>query len=367
MKSDQVVKTTTPEKEINSATLWLFELTKTLIRFSVILLLGWLVQKNIGLNQTWVSIIASLFLINVGYIVILFVFKDKLRKNFYLLKLMHHLSLALCLLMFSMMVIATGREKSDYFLIFAFYLTIIPLAQIDFPFKETVISEILISSAYPVSLLLTGPIKEMETFAIRASFLLAIAVANIVFTWILKREHKMLIAANHKLHFMAITDPLTGLYNRRFLREELTREISRSKRSKSSFSIIISDIDNFKNFNDEFGHIEGDNLLIHVSDIMKSEVRQVDIVARFGGEEFAIVLPSASKTEAAKVAERIGKKIEVSSEKNFGKKVTMTFGIASYPEDAKDEIELLIRADRALLEAKLAGKNRVGICQGILG
>lgn len=367
MKNSGVSKIQSPEKEIKTSTLWIFELSQTLIRFSVIVLLGWLISAYIGLNTTWIAITAFLGVINTIYTFTLFFLRKRIRKSFRLLKWLHHLSIIVCLVIFSMIVIITGREKSDYFLLFVFYLTIIPLTQIDFPFEETAVSEILISSAYPISIFATGLVKETGIFITKTIFLMVIATANITLSWILKRKHSLLLDANYKLHLMAITDPLTQLYNRSFLQEQLSREVARSKISRNSVSIIVCDIDNFKSFNDEFGHIEGDNMLIQISEIIKSEVRQVDTVARFGGEEFVIILPSTSKKEATVVAERIRKNIEALSEEKFRKRITLTFGVASFPEDARDEIELLRRADRVLLEAKLAGKNRVEICRGMLG
>ncbi len=367
MKNISSSKIDSFNEETKTLTLWIFELTKSLIRFSLIILLGWLISVYNSFSKVSIAIIITLSTINAIYTVFLLLLRKKIMKNFRLLKVLHHFSITVYLVIFSMIVIITGKEKSDYFLLFVLYLTVIPLAQLDFPFEETAFSEILISAAFPVSILFSGPIQETRIFITKMTFLVAIAVANIAFSWVLKRKHNLLLDTSHKLHLTSITDPLTQLYNRRFLQDELNREVIRSKASGSIMSIIVCDIDNFKSFNDECGHIEGDNLLIKISEAIKSEVRQIDTVARFGGEEFVIILPATTRKEAMVVAERIRKKIEFLPQEKFRKKITMTFGVASFPKDARDDIELLRRADRALLEAKLAGKNRVETCRGMLG
>lgn len=177
-----------------------------------------------------------------------------------------------------------------------------------------------------------------------------------------------MLHANTRLKNMAITDQLTGLFNRRYLHEELSREIARSRRSSSRrVSVILADLDDFKNFNDEFGHLEGDKLLSFATGIFTKETRQMDLVSRFGGEEFVIMLPSTSKQEACRIAERIRTQFAKMTEEQFGKRLTLSFGVATFPEDAREELELLRRADRAMYEAKALGKNRVNSCVGMLG
>jgi diguanylate cyclase (GGDEF)-like protein len=167
---------------------------------------------------------------------------------------------------------------------------------------------------------------------------------------------------------LSVTDPLTGLYNVRYFYSSLKTEIERSKRYDERFSIAIFDIDNFKNINDTYGHQVGDNILQEFSDILLKQSRKADIVARYGGEEFVIILPKTSKSEALLLAERISQAIHshtfeilnsAGSNTPIKVKITISGGIAGYPEDGVSEKELLYAADMAMYRAKAEGKGRV--------
>ena len=116
------------------------------------------------------------------------------------------------------------------------------------------------------------------------------------------------------------------------------------------------DIDDFKNFNDTYGHQAGDAILMDISNIFRDVARKIDIIARYGGEEFAIILPNTKKQEAMVLAERLRKSVEGSSRL---KDITISIGVASFPEDAEEKELLISKADRALYEAKGTGKNKV--------
>jgi len=159
---------------------------------------------------------------------------------------------------------------------------------------------------------------------------------------------------------LAITDGLTGIYNARFFYDELEKEISRSERYTTPFSIALFDIDDFKRINDTFGHQAGDDALRSVAESMLAASRKSDIVARYGGEEFISILPSTSKDEAAKHARRIKESVE--SARHFldnTVELTISGGVSTYPEDGSDAKSLLYAADMALYQAKAAGKNAV--------
>ena len=357
-----------PPASMSPVTLWRFEVVKTFIRFAVIGLLTWIVGNTTGWSGTfWKAIVIALFASNILYLAVLFAYKGRLTKTFFILKVFHYASLLLCLFTFGGLVTLTGKERSDYFLFYVFYLVMTPIVQIDFQFEETIASELVIVLAYASTLLVMGPIQDATTFGIRLGFLALIALANIGFSWLLKREHKLLEHANHRLHNLAITDPLTGLYNRRYLQEELSREVARARREGSHVSVIVGDLDDFKGYNDQFGHLEGDRLLSEIASVILRNTRQMDLVARFGGEEFVIMLPSTTKQEACQVAERIRKDVESLTSDTHDYKLTITQGIATFPDDARDELQLLSRADRAMYEAKSLGKNRTSICKGMLG
>ncbi|MCP3176641.1 sensor domain-containing diguanylate cyclase [Desulfuromonas sp. KJ2020] len=164
------------------------------------------------------------------------------------------------------------------------------------------------------------------------------------------------------LEKLAATDALTGLYNRRFFDERLDSELSRSIRHSLSFSIMLLDLDNFKNYNDLCGHIAGDSALKKVASLLKSSGRDIDVVARFGGEEFIILLPDTSKKEAVLVAERVRHAVEShpfpQEARLPGGQLTTSIGLATFPDDGDFAQALIKAADTALYQAKENGRNR---------
>jgi len=176
----------------------------------------------------------------------------------------------------------------------------------------------------------------------------------------LKSEHA---SANHT----AITDKLTGLYNRAYFEHYINLEIKRAERQSAFLSLIMMDIDDFKKYNDTYGHPTGDAFLKWIGKVVRESIREVDVPARYGGEEFAVVLPYADREGAPVVAERVRTAISAESfvtpdMKNTGK-TTVSMGIAYYPEDAASAKELIKLADKALSRAKREGKDRVCIYQ----
>ncbi len=162
---------------------------------------------------------------------------------------------------------------------------------------------------------------------------------------------------------LSITDPLTNLYNRRFLEDRLQEEFSRGERQEQNFCIILADLDSFKVYNDLCGHLAGDNALRKAADLMRRSARDMDIVTRYGGEEFCLILPATSKKESLLVGERIRRAIE--SESFPGEshlplgRLTISLGIAAFPADGVTTNELLHAADLALYSAKQTGRNRL--------
>ena len=158
----------------------------------------------------------------------------------------------------------------------------------------------------------------------------------------------------------AVTDPVSGLFNRRYFQERLEEELDRARRHKTSVALLMIDIDNFKGINDRFGHPAGDLVIRSVGDILKRSVRRFDLCTRYGGEEFAIVMPGSGVENSASVAERIRQRIEAfrSTETELADlRVTASIGMA-VSQDASAR-ELLARADQALYQAKQTGKNRL--------
>ncbi|GAB1720415.1 MAG: diguanylate cyclase response regulator [Nitrosospira sp.] len=163
-----------------------------------------------------------------------------------------------------------------------------------------------------------------------------------------------------------ITDPLTDLYNRRFLQEYLPQEIAKAKRSSSSLAVLMFDLDFFKRINDVFGHEAGDAFLKGVARLLQGCIRESDIACRYGGEEFVLVLSGASLDGAIKKAERIRKavmELDLTIRKKPLGRVSTSIGIAVYPEHGTGMEALLRAADEALYEAKENGRNRVVVSE----
>lgn len=179
-------------------------------------------------------------------------------------------------------------------------------------------------------------------------------------------EHLALALANLKLRetlrSQSIRDALTGLFNRRYMEETLEREILRAKRNHTALSVIMIDIDHFKQFNDKFGHDAGDVVLQKLSSLLQSSFRGEDIPCRHGGEEFALLLPDTSVEDARQRAEQLRiavEKLEIFyREKPLGR-ITLSIGIAVFPDHGSDPKTLLRLADEALYRAKANGRNQV--------
>ena len=153
-------------------------------------------------------------------------------------------------------------------------------------------------------------------------------------------------------------DGLTGLYNYRVFREHLAREVYRGERNGWPLSLIMLDIDNFKDFNDQYGHEAGNEALREIADLMNDVLKQGSIAARYGGEEFAAILPSTTKITGTEVAERLRQAIE---QHRFpeGRTLTVSLGVATLPADAGEANEVVRHADQALYVSKAGGRNQV--------
>jgi diguanylate cyclase (GGDEF)-like protein len=166
-----------------------------------------------------------------------------------------------------------------------------------------------------------------------------------------------------KIERSAVTDHLTGASNRSYLDSRLEREIRRARRYGQHLSVLLMDLDDFKQINDTRGHLVGDRVLREVGRLITGTVRDVDIAARYGGEEFAVVLPETRRMGALVVSERIREAVEKyfrrRGEFDRAIRLTLSGGLACYPEDAEDPSTLMARADRALYRAKNEGKNRI--------
>jgi diguanylate cyclase (GGDEF)-like protein len=168
---------------------------------------------------------------------------------------------------------------------------------------------------------------------------------------------------------ISLTDGLTELFNRRYFTQLMNVEVSRSKRNSKSFCLLMIDVDDFKSYNDALGHPAGDEALKFLGWLLKHHARVSDTVCRYGGEEFSIILPETSIPEGRKAAERLRRIVE---ETEFDRQdvlaarnLTVSVGLACYPDDGTDAQELVQKADGALYQAKKNGKNRVVVCSEI--
>lgn len=158
-----------------------------------------------------------------------------------------------------------------------------------------------------------------------------------------------------KLRYLSNHDELTGVYNFRYFQEQMEHEQKRSNRYQHPLSLVVFDIDNFKEYNDTYGHDAGNVVLSSLASLLKEHIRQGDILARFGGEEFALLMPETDKIGAVAATERIRQAIE--SHDFPHRKITISAGVALYPEEAQDTQELFQCADQYLYQAKACGRN----------
>jgi diguanylate cyclase (GGDEF)-like protein len=200
---------------------------------------------------------------------------------------------------------------------------------------------------------------------LRAGVFLAINVyAGVVFQR-LHRERRERGNLRRRLTELALTDPLTGLRNRRYFEDFLRSELARIDRYGGVCSVAILDVDHFKNYNDTLGHLAGDAVLRQLAGVLREEMRVSDVVSRIGGEEFGLILVNTDRAEARAVIERLHGRIHAHpfprEDVQPGRQLTVSTGIASCPADGTDYEELVGRADEALYAAKQAGRNRIHV------
>ena len=162
-----------------------------------------------------------------------------------------------------------------------------------------------------------------------------------------------------KVRHMAYVDGLTGLFNRRYFENRIEEEIERAKRYEGAMSIILVDIDHFKRLNDEYGHLLGDDVLRQVSTLFGVNLRKADVACRFGGEEFALLVPQTKGEDAFAVADKLRRVIAATAFPGVARPVTVTAGVASFPENGSTRDDLVRAADAALYSGKQSGRNTV--------
>jgi diguanylate cyclase (GGDEF)-like protein len=179
---------------------------------------------------------------------------------------------------------------------------------------------------------------------------------------VLTKEIELLRERCSKLEELSFVDALTGLYNFRYMQKALEMEIERTRRTRLPTGLIMADLDCFKNVNDLYGHDGGNATLALVGKVLKESVRIIDVACRYGGEEFAIILPGASLREAVRIAERLSENIRYSPIVlgDDSVSITASFGVTVFrANDGTTPAQLVKRADELLYEAKSSGRNRV--------
>lgn len=179
-------------------------------------------------------------------------------------------------------------------------------------------------------------------------------------------QNTKLSMSNNELKEISARDPLTGLYNRRYLEESLVREFDRATRKNEKLAILMIDIDFFKKINDQFGHIAGDVVLQVLAQCLEGNIRKGDIVCRYGGEEFVVILLDISKKTAMSRAEILRKTIESLDNKYpkfIPQKITVSIGVSLFPQHGRDVENLIKKSDEALYLAKNNGRNQVMLSQ----
>ena len=218
------------------------------------------------------------------------------------------------------------------------------------------IAWILHQGGYPLSMAFEG--------AVAGSVFFISVYAGVVFER-LRAERREMRDLRLRLADMALTDPLTQLPNRRHFEEVLRAELDRVRRYGGNCSVAIADVDFFKHYNDKLGHLAGDRALRELADVMRRELRLHDMVARFGGEEFSMIMINAGKDESFPILERIRAEVE---DHPFRQRdiqptgrLTISAGLAAFPDDGTTYEEILGQADEALYAAKHAGRNQVWV------
>ena len=190
---------------------------------------------------------------------------------------------------------------------------------------------------------------------------------DIVIKKTLERKELIKAARERDIYFrMSLTDALTGMFNHKYFQDSLEREMLYSQRKKESLTIMMVDIDGFKSVNDNYGHQAGDMVLQKISSNIIKACRSHDTVSRYGGEEFGIILPETGIEKSTRVAERILDAVGSNSYPPVERRITVSIGIASFPEHATDREDLIQKADLALYSSKEKGKNRFTIYDGSL-
>jgi diguanylate cyclase (GGDEF)-like protein len=260
-----------------------------------------------------------------------------------------------------MAVRAVGWDSGFHY----YLLVMVPVVVIS-QMKVRALKPILISIVFVIYLSLDHamrdlkPLDQVDARMLSALRYFNIAVTFVLLTYLSNLYLKLVTQAESKLRVLATTDPLTRLLNRRSLQERAEYELVQRKQTDKPLAFVLADIDHFKSINDQYGHAAGDAVLSAVSDVLRLALREQDSVARWGGEEFLILMPNASLDVASNVAERLRRQIAEIDVPYEGAhiRISMTFGVSMHHNEEGFDAPVS-RADAALYRGKMAGRNQV--------
>jgi len=270
-----------------------------------------------------------------------------------------YIAAATCLLLiFSLQALQSFPPTTQLYLVPAVAILSIIAAAL-FNYAGLVVS--LVANFTAAGLLYRSWILSGEAaIPVMISLLFYSIVGSIIVSYLKGKEQ----AYRQNLEWLSAVDCMTETYNHRYFQQRLTEELARARRNGSSLALAFLDIDNFKPYNDQNGHVLGDQVLKKTAAFLKKEVRIHDIVCRYGGDEFVIILPETNAGDAALLAERLIKTYnlqQMPGHVDNGKKLTLSTGISSYPQKSKHKKDLISQSDQALYLAKETGKNNVKI------
>ncbi|OLC15376.1 MAG: hypothetical protein AUH29_07985 [Candidatus Rokubacteria bacterium 13_1_40CM_69_27] len=225
-------------------------------------------------------------------------------------------------------------------------------------------------TAYLFALTIVRPLNRLTAAAARVGDDLEVALPVVsqgevgYLTAVFNRMVSRLRQGREELQRLSITDGLTGLYNRRHLMETLAAELDRARKLEYRVSVLMIDVDNFKRYNDSEGHLAGDAILVRVASLLKGAIREADYGARYGGDEFLVLLRKTGPDEAVPVAERLQADVAHAMESAGPNPVTVSVGVASFPTHGDNPEAVIASADAALYQAKERGRNRIALASG---
>jgi len=229
--------------------------------------------------------------------------------------------------------------------------------------KMIAVNAIFLTLFIPVLLISVKGLRDFSTISIIAVWGLVLSVGNFIFVhhYLTRKTESNLKHSIDRMQHQLSFDELTGVYNRRAGMARLREELSRARRHGRTLSIAMADIDKFKNINDTYGHLAGDKVIQSVAQSLKSQLRECDLVIRFGGEEFLMVLPDTDESQAVQPLDRIRQRLSYQPIRfeNQTIRCSISIGVASVLPEETDVIDALSRADQALYCAKQFGRNRV--------